>query len=149
MRIAALIVGLLVSLWVFFESMLVGSLFHAFGARHEAEIIAIGLIIGIVGLVASALVFVLPQWAMVLFAGCGVCSFLVARNTNHGNQWTAGALFLLVAVFAWFGWQEKRENPRDRARHRPQPIAPQGMSGHGESACCPGCGLANSPGANF
>jgi hypothetical protein len=149
MRIAALILGLFGSIWVFFESMLVGSIFHAFGARHESEIIAIGLVIGILGMIASALVIAIPQFSMVMFAGCGLLSYVVALNTDYGNQWVYGSLYLFVAGLAGFGWQEKRSSARMGLVARGPQVGQFATHDTDRPRFCPACGLAIPPGANF
>lgn len=145
MRIAALILGLLGSIWVFFESMLVGSLFHLFGAQRESEIVAIGLVIGLLGMIASALVIPIPQFSMVMFALCGLLSYGVALNTEYGNQWVYGTLYLLVAGLAGCGWIQKRADVRE---HR-DPATAFAVSGEGNPHRCSSCGEMNAPRANF
>lgn len=117
MRVGAMVVGILFSIWTFFEALLVTGVS---GMADDEEMGAAGagsLLAAIVAGIASALVLALPLFSTVLFGLAGLISF-AAAGAGYGNHWFYGSVFLVLGVMAFFGWIGKRKDRRELVAER-------------------------------
>ena len=169
MRIATLVIGLVLVIGLFLQSVVVGGLSEAAGNDESSSAAAVGVLMALLWVFGCALVIPLPRVAMVLFALAGVCGLAAAANFPDLAIW--GVISLVLALFSFFGWRgkrtaDRRERERDELLRRatqsqvvaagatshlagaisparPQPVGPATNTG------CPRCGAANPAGSRF
>lgn len=159
MRLAALILGLLLSAWAFFEafavSLLSANSILADDDEDMAGAAGGGFIAALCGALAAALAIAFPLAATVLFTLAGFIGFLAA-GAGYSNHWVYGALYLGLAVMSFFGWRGKRKDQREAMAERQQQrerdarmeaLLRQQASQAVQS--CPACGHPNPPGSQF
>lgn len=117
MRIAAMILGLLLSAWCFFEAFAISLLEANSVLASEDEAMAgaagAGLLAALVGVVAAALVIAFPLASTVFFALSGIFSF-AAASSGYENHWLYGPVFLGLSVMAFLGWRGKKKERQER-----------------------------------
>ena len=116
MRIAVLILGLLFNIVLFIQTILFGGLGDAVGDETTAQAGAVGVLVSLLWLVASALVLAFPIVSVVLFTLAGVLGFAVSGDFPDMAVW--GSIALVLAVMSFFGWRGKRKDAREKAAER-------------------------------
>lgn len=151
MRVGAMVVGILLSIWTFFEALLVGGLSNAANDDTTNTAAGGGLLAAIVAGIASALVLALPLVSTILFVFAGLISYAAAAS-GYPNHWIYGSVFLGLSVMAFFGWLGKRRERRtfktEKARQeerdaRMERLLEQQVQRSGDQIPCPSCGRAN------
>lgn len=161
MRIAAMILGILGSIWVFLEALLVSSLFSAGGDEDKAGMAGVGLIIGIGGLVAASLAMAFPLFSAIVFLLCGLLGYGIA-GAGYGNHWVYGTLYIVLAVMAFFGWRGKKSAARaalaEKQRQQERDDRLESLLAQQHTAAvaaspydtrCPSCGKVTQRGSAF
>ncbi len=158
MRIAAMVLGLMLSAWAFFEGFLINAL--SFGNEAYREMAGEGAATGIFGGLVAAFAIPLPLVSTILFPLVAAASFATASG-GYENHWVYGSIYLVLAVMTFFGWIGKRrdrhrEQLRERAQaerdaryeallaaqQRPQAYPAQAVE-------CPSCHRQNPAGTKF
>src|SRR5690242_12484535 len=113
MRITVLILGLLLGLVMFLQTVVVYALGSAAHDTNHAQAAAIGIVMALLWLVACAFVLPLPLVSVVAFALAAVFGFAASKNFPDLAIWGGASLVLMALSF--FGWRGKVKNRR-RAR---------------------------------
>lgn len=112
MRIAVLIIGLMVSVWTFFEAFALSFLdtnnMLAADDADSGNAAGGGLLVALVGALAASLAIAFPLASTILFGLAGLISIATAAS-GYGNHWVYGPIFILLSVMAFFGWRGKRQ----------------------------------------
>jgi hypothetical protein len=156
MRVSAMVVGILLAIWTFFEAALLSGLEEVAGS--DENMAGGGGLASILCGLAAILVLSVPQISMVLF-GLGAASSFAAASQGYGNHYVYGSIMVLLAVMAFFGWRGKKADRRERLAERARqeerdrrmeellrqqrPITPPG------ELTCPSCGQQNTSGSRF
>lgn len=117
MRIAVLIIGLLLGLVLFFQSVVVYGLSNATDAP-ETGAVAWGVMVALLWLVGCAFVLPMPRVSVGAFALAGVIAVLVASGSDYTDMGIWGVLSFLLAALSWFGWRSKRRDDEERLVER-------------------------------
>jgi hypothetical protein len=112
MRIATLILGLVLCVGLFIQSLLIFGLSGAIDDEASAAAGALGLLAAFLWLIAAVLVIPAPRGSLALFLLAAVACFAGANNFPDLSFW--GAISLGLAVFAFFGWRGKRKADSER-----------------------------------
>lgn len=147
-----MVVGILFAIWIFFEAVLVTSLFEAGGAEDQAAMAAGGIIVAILIGIAAVLALSVPHVSMVLFALAGLLSFAVAGG-GYENHWFYGFIGFMLAMFAFFGrrgqLKDRREKAAERQRQEDRDARLESMVQQRALVSCPSCGHRNDPSSRF
>lgn len=148
MRIAVLIIGLLLGLLMFIQTVLIGIL----GGVAEDEAMstagAVGFLVAIAWLVACALVIAFPLVSTILFVLAGLMAFGVSGDYPDMGVW--GVVSLILAVMSFFGWIGKRKKERrERLREAKMDDLLAGRAAARPQVRCPQCGTDNPMNARF
>ncbi len=168
MRVATLIIGLMLVLGLFFQSVLVGGLSEVAGDENSSSAAAVGVLMALIWICGCALVIPLPRIAGSLFVLAGVLGFAASAEFPDLGVW--GGISMVLALFSFLGWRGKRKSDR-RERERDELIRQaagaqlvtaqstaylaQGMSNVAPKAVavathvCPSCGEGNPATARF
>lgn len=113
LRIAALILGLILSFGLFVQSALlatVESIDDALNDRkNESTGGAVGILVALIMLIAAALVMAKPRFSMWTFAVGAVVALLGGAFGDFSDLIIWGIASLVLALLAWRGSIEKRE----------------------------------------
>lgn len=115
MRVATLIIGLMLVIGLFLQSVLVGGLSEVAGDDDSSSAAAVGVLMALMWIFGCALVIPLPRLAMIIFGLAGVLGFAVSGTFPDLGVW--GGISLVLALFSYFGWRGKRKADR-RERER-------------------------------
>jgi hypothetical protein len=152
MRVAAMVVGILFAIWIFFEALLVFSLFSAGNADEDAGLAAVGLVVAILLGLGAVLAIAIPHVSMVLFALGGLLSFAIAAG-GYGNHWFYGIIGFMLAIFAFAGrrgqLKDRREKSAELQRQRERDARLEALIQQQTLAPCPSCGQHNPAGTRF
>lgn len=152
MRVAAMVVGILFAIWIFFEALLVFSLFSAGDADDDAGLAAIGLLVAVLIGLGAVLALAIPHVSMVLFTLGGLLSFAIAAG-GYGNHWFYGIIGFMLAVFAFAGrrgqLRDRREKAAELQRQRERDARLEALMHQQTLAPCPTCGQHNPAGTRF
>lgn len=118
MRIATLIIGLLLGLLLFLQTMLLYGLSNAGNDEKNAGAAAIGVFVALIWLVAAAFVMAFPLFSAIAFTVAGLFAFLGAGSSDFTDLWIWGGASLVLAVLAYFGWRGKRRDRREALAER-------------------------------
>jgi uncharacterized membrane protein len=157
MRIGAMVVGILLSIWTFLEAMLV-AVATASGDSDETYAGG-GVLASLFCGVAAVLVLTVPLVSAILFALGALISFAAAAQ-GYTNHYLYGSIMLLLTVMSVFGWigkrRERREANIERQRqlerdNRMETLLRQQVqhAEHQVAQPCPACGHSNQPGTRF
>lgn len=113
MRVSAMVLGILLAIWTFFEALLAGWAGDVSGDDSLAAAAGLGLIACFFIGVGALLVLAVPQVSMVLFA-IGAAMGYGAAGLGWGNQWLYATLMAFLAVMAFFGWRGKKRDQREK-----------------------------------
>lgn len=119
MRIAAMVVGILLSIWMFLESLIVYNVADALEEDQFANAASLGFYAAILAGIAAMLVLSVPLISMVIFLLASALSF-GAGAMGYGNHYVFGGVLVGLALFAFFGrrgqLRDRREKAAERAR---------------------------------
>ena len=122
MRVAALILGLILSFGLFIQSVLLAtaeSLDDALNNReNESESGGVGVLVSLVYLIASALVIAKPRFSMWTFAIGAVIAVLGAVSTDFSDLWFWAVVGAILAVLSWRASIEKRQKDAEERAGR-------------------------------
>lgn len=113
MRVGAMVVGILFSIWTFFEALLITGLSGVADNDETSAAGAGGLLAAIVAGLASALVLALPLFSAILFGVAGLFSF-AAASAGYGNHSYYGIVFMGLGIMALLGWIGKKKEQREK-----------------------------------
>jgi hypothetical protein len=108
MRIATLIIGLVLMLGVFFQSLAVSVGDNLSDDKGGGG--AVGVVVALGFLIGSALVLAKPRAAMWTFAATGGLGILAGSTTTFGDLTIWGIVALILALMAWRGSVEKHRS---------------------------------------
>ena len=112
MRVAALILGLILSFGLFIQSALVGvgeSIDDSLNNREqESTGGAVGILVSLVYLVASALVLAKPRFSMWTFGAGAVLAVIGALSSDFTDLWFWAVVGGVLGLLSWRGSREKR-----------------------------------------
>jgi len=152
MRIAAMVLGLMLAAWTFFEAFLIAVLSNS-GSEMSAAA-GLGLIGSLCAGLAAGVALPAPRFSAILFVVAGGISFLAA-GVGYGNHAVYGVLFFLLAVMAFLGWRGKVKASREIAAERQRQAerddrleALLASRDHG-SILCPSCNRLNPPATRY
>lgn len=157
MRVGAMVVGILLSIWTFFEAVLITGLSNAADDEQTGTAGGGGLLAAIVAGIASALVLAVPLFSAILFVVAGLISY-AAAGTGYANHWVYGSIFLGLGIMAFFGWigkrKERREKRAELARQnerdaRMESLLKQQSRSLTPETVCASCGRTNPVGTRF
>lgn len=111
MRIAVLILGLLLGLLMFLQTLFVYGLSDALNDEASAQASAIGVVMALLWLVACAFVLPFPLVSVVAFAIAGLFGFAASGEFPDLAIW--GGVSVVLAVMSIFGWRGKRKQDRE------------------------------------
>jgi hypothetical protein len=121
MRIAVLIIGLMLSAWMFLEGFILAFLDtnNALAAddADAAGLAGGGIVVAMIGALAAALAISYPLATTILLMLAGTISLGIA-GAGYGNHWLYGIVLLVLAVLSFFGWRGKRKAGREMAAER-------------------------------
>jgi len=116
MRVTVLILGLLLGLVMFLQTMLVYGLSNAVDDTNSASAGAVGVLMALMWLVACAFVMPLPMVSVIVFAIAGLFGFAASGEFPDLGIW--GGISLVLAVLSFFGWRGKRKDTRERQEEK-------------------------------
>lgn len=118
MRVAVLIIGLLLGLVMFLQTVVVYAASSATEKDDLAASAAIGVLMAIMWLVACALVIGFPMVSVVLFTLAGIFGILSASTAEFSDLYVWGSISFVLAAMAWFGWRGKKAARREELAER-------------------------------
>lgn len=118
MRISVLILGLLLGLLMFFQTVLV----YAGGSLSDDETLAgsaaIGVLMALMWLVACALVLPFPLASTVFFALAGFFGLIAAATSDFADLYIWAAASAVLALMSFSGWRGKVRDRREAVAER-------------------------------
>lgn len=118
MRIAAMILGLVLSVAWFAQAMLV----YVAANVADDEAISQGSAVGVVGafllFLGGAFALGLPRVAAVLFVGSSLFAVMGASGGEYGDLWVWAVVGFSLAAMAFLGYRGKRRSERNAAVER-------------------------------
>jgi hypothetical protein len=114
-RIATLILSLILILVVGTQSCVVSLGDAALGTKSAQQGGPIGLVMAFLFLVGGAFALAFPLVSLIAFFFAGVFGLAGGASTSFGDLTTWGLVSLILAVFSFFGWREKRKRRREEA----------------------------------
>jgi hypothetical protein len=163
MRIAVLIMGLLLGLLMFLQTLAAYVLSDAINDDKSSEAAAVGILMALLWLGACALVIGFPRVSIVLFVSAGVLGFAASGDFPDLGIW--GGVSLVLAGMSYLGHRGKRkQQAKERERDEmirqgalaQQQLAQQFASSQQQSfnpmtqeRSCYQCGAANNSGARY
>jgi len=115
MRVAVLIIGLLLGLAMFLQTLIVFAGSSATEQEDLAGSAAIGVLMAVLWLIACALVIGFPMVSVVLFAIAGIFGLLAASTSEFTDLYMWAVVSFALALMSWFGWRGKRKADRKQA----------------------------------
>jgi len=155
MRIASMVLGLMLSAWVFFEAFIINALSSLAADSSRDALIGGALIVAIFGVLGGALALALPLVSTILFGLAAIVGYSTAAG-GYGNHWVYASGYVLLAALACFGWRGKRKERREKASEvqrqrdcddRMEQLLRQ--SQQQPTVQCPSCGRVNPFGTRF
>jgi hypothetical protein len=115
MRIAVLIIGLMLSVGLFIQSLVanVGSGLNNSDSLGAAA--AAGVLMALMWIVASALVMPLPRVSVVIFLLAAALGFGFGAGSEFKDLYFWGSVSVLLAVFSFFGFRGKKNSQAKEA----------------------------------
>lgn len=115
MRIATLIIGLVLTVGLFFQSLTVSVLSDAVNTEDDGADGALGVGISVIWLVACALVIPWPLVSMFLFGFGGVLGLAGGASTEFSDLTVWGIISFILALFSFLGWRGKKKQRAEEA----------------------------------
>jgi hypothetical protein len=116
MRVATLVIGILLGLALFLQSLLVNGLSDIANEEGSEQSGAVGVLSALMWLVASALVIAFPMASMILFLLSSVLLF--AASGDYPDLAFYGGAALLLALFSFLGWRGKKKDKQEKMEER-------------------------------
>ena len=113
MRIATAIISILMSIFVFMQTMLVGGLSDAVGDEASSSSAAGGLLGALLWLVGGALVIAFPAFSMILYGVASLAFFSGAANFPDLGVY--GVFSLLFTLMSFIGWRGKKKSDKKKS----------------------------------
>jgi hypothetical protein len=157
MRVGAMVVGILLAIWMFFEGIVVTG-FEAAG-DSETPIGGAGVLVSLLCGVGAILVLTVPLFSAILFGLGSLLSFSAAAQ-GYVTHYLYGSIMVLLTAMSVFGWIGKRRDRREanieRMRqlerdNRMETLMRQQVR-YTEAQAerpCPSCGRMNPPDTRF
>jgi hypothetical protein len=114
-RIATMILSLVLMLVVGAQSCAVSVGDEMLGEKAATQGGPIGLIIAFLFLLGGAFALVFPLVSLAAFVLDGLLGLAGGGTTSFGDLTVWGVVSLILAVFSFFGWREKRKRRREEA----------------------------------
>jgi hypothetical protein len=114
-RIATMILSLILMLVVGAQSCAVSLGDAALKTKAAEQGGPIGLVMAFLFLVGGAFALAFPLVSLVAFFLAGVFGLAGGGSTSFGDLTIWGVVSLVLAVFSYFGWREKRKRRREEA----------------------------------
>jgi hypothetical protein len=115
MRIATLIIGLLLTVGLFIQSVVVTALSDAINEEETSAAGASGVLLSVMWLIAVGLVIPLPLVSMGLFLLGGLIGVGVGASSEFGDMTIWGCVSFGLAAFSFFGWRGKKKSETRQA----------------------------------
>jgi hypothetical protein len=154
MRIAVLIIGLVLSFGLFWQSVLITGLSDAANDEQTQGAGAIGVLMAIIWLVACGFVLPKPRISMMLFAIAALLGVAGWSDFSDLKVWSG--ISVALAILSYFGYRGKmKQQSKDDARDATmqQLLANQAAvaapAGTVTAVACPACGSMERLGARF
>lgn len=106
MRVATLIIGLILFFVVLIQSLLIATGEAILGEEESKG--AVGVLVAVGYLIASALVLAKPRFAMWTFAVTAAIGILAGLTTDFSDLLVWGIVAIVLALMSWRGSIEKR-----------------------------------------
>ncbi len=110
MRVATLVIGLILVIGLFIQSVLISGLSDMANDEDTGTAAAVGVLMALIWVFGCALVIPAPRVAMILFALAGVVGFAASGNFPDLAFW--GGVSFVLALFSLLGWRGKRKTDR-------------------------------------
>lgn len=155
MRIAVLILGLLLGLLMFIQTVLVGTLSSAAGNEANTQAGAVGFFVAILWLVACAFVLPFPLVSVIGFAVAALFSFGAAATSDYRDMYVWGTVGLILMLLSFVGWRGKVKDRKAKAAERTTQVERDAryeallMAQQSQDTSCPACGQLNPVGVRF
>lgn len=107
MRIAVLVIGLILTIFLFVQSALVTGLSNASGHKETQQSGSFGILMAVIWIVACGLVIPVPRVSMILFAVAALFGFVFSGQFSDLKIWAV--VSLVLALFSYFGYRGKRK----------------------------------------
>jgi hypothetical protein len=114
-RIATMILSLILMLVVGAQSCAVSLGDAALNTKASTQGGPIGLVMAFLFLVGGAFALAFPFVSVIAFFFAGVFGLAGGASTSFGDVTIWGMVSLILAVFSYFGWREKRKRHREEA----------------------------------
>jgi hypothetical protein len=114
-RIATMILSLILMLVVGAQSCAVSLGDAALGTKAAEQGGLVGLVMAFLFLVGGAFTLAFPLVSLIAFFFAGVFGLAGGASTSFGDLTIWGFVSLILAVFSYFGWREKRKRRREEA----------------------------------
>jgi hypothetical protein len=114
-RIATMILSLILMLVVGAQSCAVSIGDEMLGEKAATQGGPIGLVMAFLFLVGGAFALAFPLVSLVSFVLAGLLGLAGGGTTSFGDLTIWGVVSLILAVFSFFGWREKRKRRREEA----------------------------------
>jgi hypothetical protein len=118
MRIATLIIGLVLMLGVFVQSLIAAAGGSLASDKDLQNAAAWGILVALGYLVGSALVVAKPRFSMWTFATVGLIGILAGATSAFSDLIVWGSIALILAAVSWRGSIEKRRKDVVEDQHR-------------------------------
>jgi len=115
MRIATMILSLILMLVVGAQSCAVSLGDAALNTKASTQGGPIGLFMAFLFLVGGAFALAFPFVSVLAFGFAGIVGLAGGASTSFGDLTVWGIVSLILAVFSYFGWREKRKRRREEA----------------------------------
>ena len=115
MRIATLILSLILMLIVGAQSCAVSISDSLGNTKVSSQGGVLGLFMAFLFLIAGAFVLSFPMVSMIAFLISGLVGLTAGSTTSFGDLTIWGVVSLILAIFSFFGWREKRKRRREEA----------------------------------
>jgi hypothetical protein len=109
MRIATMILSLILMLVVGFQSCAVSVGDSMLGEKASQQGGSIGILMALLFLVGGAFALAFPLVSLIAFVLAGVLGLSAGATTSFGDLTIWGIVSLVLAIFSFFGWREKRK----------------------------------------
>ena len=157
MRIAVLIIGLILMVALFFQSLTINVLSDAANTEDTETAGAVGVFMALIWLVSLALVIPKPRISVILFALAAVIGAAGWADFPDLKFWSG--VSVVLAVMSYFGYrgkmkQQAKEDARDATMQQlltqqAALVTPAVPAGTVAAIECANCGSMERPGARF
>jgi hypothetical protein len=114
-RIATMILSLILMLLLGAQSCAASLGGAALKAKGIEQGGAVGILMTFLFLIGGAFALSFPLVSMLAFFFAGVFGLAGGASTSFGDLTIWGVVSLILAVFSYFGWREKRKRRREEA----------------------------------